>query len=159
MVTLGFCDSKECEGWPEVEASPEAFGSWIVAIASEGRRWRRQRRRFICNRRELKLGFGNGEANEFSRSEASELSRRWGWVLVTVRTAKGHRKSNHRRIEGMRRVVIWSGYRCGYRRFGVGIGVGNGDGLFAIVASWSFAVEFNRWRLSSTATVVGVVVA
>ena len=53
----------------------------------------------------------------------------------------------------MRRVAIWSGCRCGYRLFGVG----NGDGLFATVASWSVAVEFNRWRLSSTATVVGVV--
>ena len=50
---------------------------------------------------------------------------------MTVRNAKGHRKSNRRQIEGMRRVVIWSGYR----RFGVGIGVGNGDGLFATVAS------------------------
>ena len=156
MVTLGFCDSKECEGWPEVKASPEAFGSWIVAIASEGRLRRRQR--FICNRRELKLGFGDGEANELLRSEASEPSQRWGWVLATVRNAKGHRKSNRRRIEGMRRVAIWSGYRCGYRRFGVGIGVGNGEGLFATVASWSVAVEFNRWRLSSTTTVVGVVV-
>ena len=57
----------------------------------------------------------------------------------------------------MRRVAIWSGCRCGYRRFGVGIGVGNGDGLFATVASWSVAVEFNRRRLSSTTTVVGVV--
>ena len=114
-VRLGFGDSKECEGWPEVEASPEAFGSWIVAIASEGRR----RRRFICNCCELKLGFGNGEANKLSRSEASEPLRRWGWVLATVRNAKGHRKSNRRWIEGMRRVAIWSGYR----RFGVGIGV------------------------------------
>ena len=121
MVRLGFGDNKECEGWPEVEALLEAFGSWIVAIASEVRRQRR--RRFICNRRELKLGFGDGEANELSRSEVSEPSRRWGWVLATVRNVKGHRKSNRRRFEGMRRVAIWSGYRCGYRRFGVGIGV------------------------------------
>ena len=117
MVRLGFGDSKECEGWPKVEASPEVFGSWIIAIAFEGRR--RRRRRFICNHRELKLGFGDGEANELSRSEASEPSRRWGWVLATVRNVKGHRKSNRRRFEGMRRVAIWSGYR----RFGVGIGV------------------------------------
>ena len=36
-----------------------------------------------------------------------------------VRNAKG------RRFEGMRRVAsaIWSGYQCGYQRFGVGIGV------------------------------------
>ena len=45
------------------------------------------------------------------------------WVLATVRNVKGHRKSNRRRFEGMRRVAIWNGYRCGYRRFGVGIGV------------------------------------
>ena len=118
-VRLGFGNGKECEGSLEVEASPKAFGSWIVPIVIEGRRWRR----FICNRCELKLGFGDGEASEPSRSEASELSRRWGWVLATVRYAKGCRKSNRRRFEGMRRVAIWSGYRCGYQRFGVGISV------------------------------------
>ena len=115
MVRLGFGDGKECEGLPEVEASPEAFGSWIVAIASKGRR----RRQFICNYCELKLGFGDGEASEPLWSEASEPLWQWGWVLATVRNAKGRRKSNRRWFEEMWRVAIWSGYR----RFGVGIGV------------------------------------
>ena len=40
----------------------------------------------------------------------------------------------------MRRVAIWSGCRYGYRRFGVGIGVGIGD--LEWVSEWVTATVY-----------------
>ena len=96
-------------------------------------------------------------------SVAIGANRQRRCLSVTIGVDRQRRKLNGLRNKGMRRVanVIWSGYRCGFKSSVIWNGIWNSEGLFATTElngnSWSVAVEFNRQRLSTTATVVRVV--